>query len=223
MMQEMILSRFIDITKFYTSYMGKCSKYIQYSIINEPDQTISISFKGSDDITKNQIYINSKGFKIRTPSLLQPFINKKIIIYNDYINSSIDELFKIKPVDFKIENMIGLRYKYPYFTNTTLTIPFFYINKYLNECASIFRISFSLTNELILKKKQIRAAFTITKNDELLNYPLYKVTNGLKTKTMTKFLNLIDENNKFLEHFSYFDTIDVSFNKYGVMIFKEDR
>jgi hypothetical protein len=211
------ISKFIDLTKFKPN-----KNYIDYSVIHETDNTISIAFIQTNDNTKNTIYKDHNLLKINTPLCLKPFIGKKVIIYNDHINSSINELCRIKPIDFKFENMVGLRYKYPYFTSTTLIIPFFYINKYLDDISSILRASFVLTNELILRKNQIRVEFTITKDGELLNYPLYKTTNGLKTRMLHKFLDLIDENNKFLEKFTYFDTIDVSFNKYGVMVFQEE-
>jgi hypothetical protein len=223
MFYEDKLYKFIDITKFYTLMTGKSIHYVNYSIITEPDKSVSIVFTGTNDVTKSHIFISKKGFKIRTPLCLQPFIGKKIIIYNDYISSSINELFRIKPIDFKFENMVGIKYRYPYFTGTSLIVPFFYINKHLNEYASILRVSMALTNELILKKNQIRVMFNIKKNNELLSYPLYQTTNGLKTKTMTKFLDLIDDNNKFLEKFIYIETVNVSFSVYGIMIFKEDR
>jgi hypothetical protein len=212
------LSRFIDISKFTS-----IKTYIEYKVIEEPDKTVTIIFEKTNNISKNRMYDTKSGFKISLPFFLTPYIGKKILIYTENINSSVKELFRIKPIDFEIENKIGIRYQDPYFTNTSLIIPTYYINKYLDDNAAILRVSFVLTNEQILHKGQIRAAFQLTRNQEICNYPLYRTTNGLKTKTMYKFLDMIDDNNKFLERFIYIETVSVSFNKYGVMIFKEEH
>jgi hypothetical protein len=212
------LSRYIDISKFTST-----KTYVEYKVIEELDKTVTIVFEKTNNSSKNKMYDTKSGLKISLPFFLTPYIGKKVLIYTENVNSSAKELFRIKPVDFEIENKIGIRYKEPYFTNVSLIIPTYYINNHLDENASILRVSFVLTNEQILNKGQIRATFQLTRNQEICNYPLYKTTNGLKTKTMYKFLDMIDDNNKFLERFTYVETVSVSFNKYGVMIFKEER
>jgi hypothetical protein len=211
------LSNYINVSQFTS-----VKTYIEYRVIEEKDKTVTIVFEKTKNELKNKMYDTKTGLKIATPLFLKPYIGKKILIYTENVNSSAKELFRIKPIDFEIENKIGVRYKDPYFTSSSLIIPTFYINKYLDENASILRVSFVLTDDLIIHKGQIRAAFQLIRNQEICNYPLYKTTNGLKTKTMYKFLDLIDNNNKFLEKFIYVTTVPVSFNKYGVMIFKED-
>ena len=210
MFVKQVVSKFIDLKGFVEKNIS-----IGYSITQDPDKSVSIVFENKPKI---KIY---NDFKIRTPLFLIPFIGKKIIIYHDYINCAPNELFRIKPVDFRLNDMAGIRYINPYFTSTTLNIPYYYINKNLDDIAPILRISMALTNEFIVKKGEVRAEFSIVKKDDLLNYPLYRSTNGLRTKTMIKVINLLNDNDKDLENFTYVETVPVSFNKYGVMLFKE--
>lgn len=198
MLFETILKNYIDI---------KTSEYVTYNTMKEYDNTLVMVFHYSNNPKDNKV-INGK---VRTPNCLRMFIGQKVIIYNDYLNSTNNEIFRLKLSKHIINHN-------PYFTSTSLVLPLYYINKYLDDQASILRVSLVKTE---IDKGNILIEFVLNKTGEIWNYPLYRTPSGLKTKTMLRFLNMIDESGKRLEEFHYVDSIDVSFNKYKMMIFRE--
>jgi hypothetical protein len=147
---------------------------------------------------------------------MEGLIGKEVVQYTQYVDPFPTELFRIKPM-----SSVKEKHKYPYFTLSTLVLPWFYISQALDETAQICRISFNLTDPSIIKMGQIRAEVTLIKKGELWNYPLYKTYNGLTTKPVKHLIGAVRERDLTLRDFSYCGTLER--NKFGVIVFKENK
>lgn len=196
---------------------------LRYEIIEESDESCSIVAKLITKEKRGFIIEHKKTLRTRTPGFLLPFIGKEIVLYTDYLSQYKDELFRIKPINFKLNGIEGIKHMNPYLTKSALILPFMYINKMLDYTAEASRISFNRTNDATILNGELKCEVVLIKQGERFNYPFYKCTNGLTTKTLVNVIDLLMENNKNIENFEYKYTLGCNKSKYGVIIFKEKK
>lgn len=207
-------------------------QYIHYSImLEETGEQIIIARMpdNSEDLTLGKSWLSvhyGRHVWTRTPSILQNHIGQKVIVYTERIFKESHELFRIRSLGFlfgasKIRKR-RIKLEVPYFTSSGIVvIPRTYINKYLDNKAPIVRLSFNMVNDMILDHGNIWAHFTAGDEHGSMMYPLYKCTNGLRTRTPVDLINRVANYGKSLSHYQYLTTVKQEGFEYGVMVFEE--
>lgn len=172
--------------------------------------------------------IMTKGglYKFNTPKILYDYKGCNVDIFRENINFDKYEIFRIAPINFSIDKKMGRKkiiYPYPYFTNSSITIPHFYINHYLDKSAPFLRISLNDNNVSQFILNGIIVAY-LTNENENYSYPLYATTNGLRTRGLYKFItDFISESGKDLTKFIYTRTIVFKNYKFGKIVFNYEE
>jgi hypothetical protein len=209
--------------------IGPLSSWIHIDADCNVDDLTCCSIKDADgkdvyvflrdpDCSPYLIYNTAGKLKIRTPKLLKGLLGKDIIKYRQYVDELPNELFRIKRL-----SDVSQKNRTPYFTAGTLVLPWLYISQALDETASICRISFNATDPTVIAMGQIRAEVTLVKRSELWNYPLYKTSNGLTTRTISRVVGAVEENGSSLKDFHYAGTLAYDKSKFGIIVFKEKK
>jgi len=213
---EMI--RILDISHIYYTYDYDFDGQIILVAKKPPDNTVSLTRSWMSVYKKRKIYTIM-------PSKLLPFIGKTVAIYRDNAFNSVDELFKIKPIDFKFK-INGMNVKRininPHFTSSnTFVLPKHYINKTINGKIYISRISFDLITLDSISDGFLFAGIVDNNYAGSLVFNFSENKVGFCTYKLKRLMAMISGCGKNLNSFLYQSTIPNEINKHGVMVFEE--
>jgi hypothetical protein len=209
-------------------------KYLRLFLTKDYDNKIVISVKmidpGIQDYTSSfcsKIFFK-KSCYIYTPELLRKYVGKNVLCYQDMsVFRDKEELFKITPIGFNFDNNIPKEKIYvpyvPYFTELgILILPKNYIYDYFDNKIMIYKISFDITDSLIMNTGVIYAYFHPNTEKHYTSFKLKNTSNGLSTGVPEKLISLSKFCKKKLRNFKYHS---IKFNeeyKYGMITFKEN-
>ena len=206
--------------------------HLKFVVDIENEIFISAKFPDYDNLLSFdkkwlKVHWGNRVVSVRTPAILKDHIGKNIDVYQEKIFNDKRELFRVKPVDFKLNNIFKKKCKriklnIPYFSKSGYcVIPIDYIRKKNINNIQICRLSFNRIDSNLINLGFIFARITKHKDIGFLSYPLKECSNGMMTRTLTKVLDIIYENGKKITDFQYLKTVYDKNYKYDLIVFKE--
>lgn len=204
-------------------------KHLKFRIEFDKDAYFSIEYPDYDNLMTLEkqwlkITYGPRKVYVRTPSILKGFAGKDLDIYQEEIFPVKFEAFRAKPVDFSIEDTKGKRgvgVNYPYFSSSGfLVIPDQYLrnNNFGNDILES-RLSFNRTDGFLLNQGIMLCR--ITKEKEDYSFPLRRYANGVCTRRLSSFSDLVIGYGKDMRNFIYNSTIDETKTGHKLIAFEE--
>lgn len=170
---------------------------------------------------------------VQNPRYLKRYIGKKIYYYTERLFPEENEVFRIQPINFRIETTRIRERKtdikqFPYFSKGgEFIIPQHYLNKKLNHKFVRMKISFNRTTKAVLGQSFL-FAFLIKANQTSFGrgknlYGFRTFSNGLRTKKLNFLVKILKNHNKNLEDYHYVSTMPYEKCPYGLIIFEEKK
>jgi hypothetical protein len=203
-------------------------EYVKFFLDRDSTDNVVIKCYDTDIKSKGpnryKIFYDSNGFvKVNCPSFLREHKGKSVDIFKENIDFDEYEVFRICPINFTLDKKRGRKKiinPHPYFTTSSLTIPSYYINHFLDKSAPFLRVCFDDNNYKDFIDGGMLVCFLTHYKEGDYNYPLYLTTNGLRTKSLFKFMSeIISCTDKKINNFIYNRTVVFDKCKFGKMIF----
>lgn len=208
-------------------------KYVFVDVKRDYDNEIIVtvgtvpSILGKASRYCSKIFFGTK-VSIRTPKFLVGFVGKKAHHYRDVsVFKDTDELFRIRPINFKIKSeklkAIDLKAD-PYFTASgVMVIPKMFINSNFKHKYSVYKVSFDATDLSILSRGVIRARMIPVGEEAGMCFKIKESDTYVSTGVLTKIKKLVSDAGKEISSFQF---KHIEFNEYyenGIITFTESQ
>jgi len=197
---------------------------LNYYIDQDGSYLIIVKKHNNEMLSKSwiRLHYGYVGWYIRTPVILKQFVGKKVEYYIETSSPLENEIFRIKPIDFKfMENKkVKKRNVVPYILDSGIfVLPMEYVKKHVGSHILSCKLSFNNNTALTISCGTIYCHITRERGGFSSKLRIYK--DKICTGRMNKIVNLIDVHAKKLSDFIYEETIARDYTDYGIIVFKE--
>jgi hypothetical protein len=222
----------IERRRFYIG-LENCSKLI----IDKPIQGLKVKFDNDIDGSMCIIvceaecdvgargwyktYVSGTSAHIATPSILFPYVGKKVVQYQSHLEVRKGELFRIRPFDFSFTNNKTIKHAFwPYFTKgETLVFPSkWMLSNGIQPDATPF-VSFDMNSYDSIGNGKITAELSYERTNNLQFRLLSMIPR--RTRRLTSLSKLVGECGKQMSRYVYESFVKDDIHKYGLLTFKE--
>ena len=171
-----------------------------------------------------QVCVNTDKMSFRTPKHLLQHVGKEAWCYIERMRPESGELFRIKPIGFRIKkgSKSTQNNLTPYFSNNYIVFPRHYLNKHIPHNISKLQVSFDRSTPEALHQNYL---FVLLSDGRFMGrkkfYFLEKRLNNMRTKPLTKLVRFLKSHNKNINSYKYLKTLTLKSCPYGLIVFKE--
>jgi len=204
----------LNIQNIHFSYSYDLNGSIVLTVNIPPEDILLLDISWFKVYKKRMFYIN-------LPTFLKPYIGMTIQYYNESIFNTKNELFRIRPINFKFNTNIETKkynFTLPYFDRSHLVVPKVFINNNFEKKILMAKMCFDTINKRSLDEGYLVVRIVYPPDISSLSYFLNNAEFYLITNRLTDIKKMLKNYNKQIYKFKYV-LLD---KEHSALVFKEE-